>query len=60
MATYGERFEELSDMAIRQIERWKAGERSHNQIISANADLKAFLITWVRNGEPDRNQKMPG
>ncbi len=59
MPTYRERFVELSDQAVQQIERWKAGDRNHGQIIETTEKIKNLLINWEQNGE-DRNAEYLG
>lgn len=59
MATWREKFEELSAENGRQLERWMAGERSHNQVTDASEAITAFFRQYLSSGEPDRDEEMP-
>ncbi len=60
MPTYREQFEKLSNQAVQEFERWKGGARNHNRILDRIEDIQALLRTWAGNGEPDRDEEMPG
>ena len=60
MATWREEFERLSNIEIRELEKWKAGENNANAVINAGEATKAFLIRWEAAGQPSHNEEMPG
>ena len=60
MPSYRERFEKLSNQVVMEFERWKFGARNHNQIIDRTEDIQALLRTWAGNGQPNRDEEMPG
>ena len=59
MATWRERFEELSAENGRQVERWKAEESNHNQVQDAMDAISNFFREYVSAGLPDRDTERP-
>ena len=60
MATWRERFEDLSAEQGRQIDLWKAGNRNHDQVINAGEAIKEFFRLYGASQYPDRDEEMPG
>lgn len=58
MATWSERFDELDKQMRHQMDRWRAEERNHNQVIDVAEDLIHFMRQW--DGRHARNEEMPG
>ena len=59
MATWRQRFEELSEENGRQVDLWKAGNRNHNQLHDAAEAISNFLRQYEAAGEPARDTEMP-
>ena len=58
MATWRERFEELSAENVRQLERWKAGDTNQDQILDSGEDIKEFFRQWGSAQRPNRDNEM--
>lgn len=58
MATWRERFEELSAEEGRQNQLWKDGNRNHNQLRASMNDVAEHLRQYEAAGEPDRDTEM--
>ena len=59
MATWQEKFDELSTENGHQTGRWRSGERNHNELRAAIDALAAFTRQYEAAGEPDLNNEMP-
>lgn len=59
MATWKEKFEDLSAENGRQLSRWNAGESNHNELRTAIEAISEFLRQYLSSGEPDRDEEMP-
>ena len=59
MATWKEKFEELSEENGHQTALWGAGVRNHSQLRAAMEALSEFIRQYEVAGEPDRDTEMP-
>lgn len=59
MATWNERFKELSGENGRQVEIWKAGNRNHDKLIDSGEAIAEFFRQYLSAGEPARDTEMP-
>lgn len=59
MATWREKFSELSAENGKQLDLWKSGQRNHGQVMGTGEAIGNFLRKYQASGEPDRDQEMP-
>ena len=59
MATWREKFGELSAENGRQVEHWKAGENNHKRVCEAVDAISEFFRQYEAAGLPDRDTELP-
>ncbi len=59
MATWQDEFIRLSELHRHEVERWLEGTRNANLVIDAVESEKAFMLRWLSEDEPSRNEQMP-
>ena len=59
MATWQDRFYEVSRENRIQLEGWEVGERNHAQLRAAMDAVSEFLRQHETAGQPERNEEMP-
>ena len=60
MATWRQKFSELSDVEREEIGKWKGGVNNTSALRQSLEAVSEFLHQWEAAGRPPRDEEMPG